>query len=218
MLTDINGGLQNEKTGTAHKAAQYLINTSIHGLGVVFDGAVKIGRCYVSDMSYHNNDERCTALIRYECAKAATGGFITGLGGFAAAPFTIPTDLMGNWLLQGRLVAAIALIYGHSLEDDKVRTIVLLTVLGSSITDIAKEFGVIVGGKVAMNALKQVPGKVLIAINKRAGFRLLTKFGTTGVINLVKWIPVVGGVVGGTVSGVGAASVGKLAMENFKPV
>lgn len=184
----------------------------------MFDGAVKIGRCYISDMSYHDNDERCNALIRYECAKAVAGGFITGLGGLATAPITIPADLLGNWLLQGRLVAATAFIYGHSLEDDRVRTMVLLTVLGSSMTDVAKEFGVIVGGKVAMNALKQVPGKTLIAINKAVGFRLITKAGSTGAINLIKWIPIVGGVVGGTVSGIGAASVGKLAMQNFKPV
>ena len=131
-------------------------------------------------------------------------------------PITIPADLLGNWLLQGRLVATIAIIYGHDVYDDRVRTWVLLTVMGSSMTDIAKEFGVAVGGKVAMNALKQVPGRTLIAINKAVGFRLITKAGKTGVVNLIKWIPFVGGVVGGSVNAVGAASIGNLAINNFK--
>ena len=195
-----------------------MIDRSINGLGPVFDGALKITKGYIADMSYSSDDARCSAFIRYECAKAAAGGFITGLGGFTTAPITIPADLLGNWLLQGRLVAGIALMYGHSLEDDRVRTTVLLTVLGSALTDICKEAGIVVGAKVTMAALKQVPGKTLIAINKAIGFRLITKAGKTGVINLIKWVPVVGGIVGGTVSGIGAASVGNLAMQNFKPL
>ena len=35
-------------------------------------------------------------------------------------------------------------------------------------------------------------------INQKVGFRLLTKFGETGAINLGKAVPVVGGVIGGS--------------------
>lgn len=209
--------MQVVKSTKTYKAAEYLINKSINGLQPLLDGAEKLSRSYTSDLSYFDNDARVTSLIRYESAKAATAGFLTGLGGLAAAPVTIPADLLGNWLLQGRLVATIAYIYGHSLEDDRVRTMVLLTVLGSSMTDVLKEAGVVIGGKVAMNALKQVPGKTLIAINKAVGFRLITKAGSTGVVNLIKWIPIVGGFVGGSVNAMGAASIGNLAMQNFKP-
>ena len=194
-----------------------MIDKSINGLGPMFDGAMKITKAYIADRSYSSNDARCSSFIRYECAKATAGGFVTGLGGFATAPITIPADLLGSYLLQGRLVAGIALIYGHSLEDDRVRTMVLLTVLGSALTDICKEAGVAVGTKLTMTALKQVPGKTLMAINKAVGFRLITRAGKTGVINLIKWVPVVGGIAGGTVSGISAASVGNLAMQNFKP-
>ena len=43
------------------------------------------------------------------------------------------------------------------------------------------------------NLLLQFP----IKINQKVGFRLLTKFGTKGLINLGKAIPVVGGVISG---------------------
>lgn len=207
--------MQDAKNSTAYKAAAYLLRCSVEGIEGILDGAEQLAQSYTS-ASYYDNDARVASLIRYECAKAAAGGFVTGLGGILTMPVTIPADLLGNWLLQGRLVATIATIYGHDVYDDRVRTWVLLTVMGSSMTDIAKEFGVTVGGKVAMNALKQVPGRTLIAINKAVGFRLITKAGKTGVVNLIKWIPFVGGVVGGSVNAVGTASIGNLAMKNFK--
>jgi hypothetical protein len=40
----------------------------------------------------------------------------------------------------------------------------------------------------------------LIEINKKVGYRLLTKFGTKGSINLVSGIPLVGGGVGAGVN------------------
>ena len=45
--------------------------------------------------------------------------------------------------------------------------------------------------------LKKIPGKALVAINQRIGYRLITKFGEKGIINLGKAIPLIGGVVGG---------------------
>ena len=46
--------------------------------------------------------------------------------------------------------------------------------------------------------MKKLPGKVLTKINQKVGFRLFTKFGTKGLVNLGKLVPVVGGVIGGT--------------------
>ena len=45
--------------------------------------------------------------------------------------------------------------------------------------------------------INKIPGKVLNAINKKVGMRLLTKYGTKGAINLGKLIPGVGAAVGG---------------------
>ena len=150
--------MQDAQNSNAYKAAAYLLSCSVEGITGILEGAEQLAQSYTS-ASYNDNDARAASLIPYECAKAAAGGFITGLGGILTMPITIPADLLGNWLLQGRLVATIAIIYGHDVYDDRVRTWVLLTVMGSSMTDIAKEFGVAVGGKAAMNALKQVPGR-----------------------------------------------------------
>lgn len=65
--------------------------------------------------------------------------------------------------------------------------------------------------------LERIPGKVLIEINKKVGFRLITKAGERGIINLVRLVPVGGGVVGGTVDAVVCKKAGKFAKKVFAP-
>ena len=45
--------------------------------------------------------------------------------------------------------------------------------------------------------VKKIPGTALAKINQKVGFRFLTKFGTKGMINIGKAVPIVGGVIGG---------------------
>ena len=109
------------------------------------------------------------------------------------------------------MVAAIAEIYGHDPKDDQVRTTILLCMIGTAMEDVVKQAGVTLGGKVAIEGLKMIPGRVLIEINKRVGFRLLTKFGERGVVNLAKLVPLVGGAVGGAFDGAACYVVGQAA-------
>lgn len=63
--------------------------------------------------------------------------------------------------------------------------------------------------------MKKLPGTVLIKINQKVGFRLLTKFGEKGAVNLVKLVPVAGGIIGGSVDFVGTKAVAKKAYNTF---
>ncbi|WP_203225939.1 hypothetical protein [Calothrix sp. PCC 6303] len=65
------------------------------------------------------------------------------------------------------------------------------------------------------NFIKQIPSKVLIEINKKIGFRLITKAGEKGVVNLMKMVPLVGGIVGGTFDGIFVNSCGQTAKTVF---
>ena len=115
------------------------------------------------------------------------------------------------------MVGAIAVIYGHDSKDDRVQTLILLCMIGNAMEDVAKQAGVTLGGKAAIEALKTVSGKALIDINKRIGFKLLTKFGGKGVVNLVKFMPLVGGAVGAIFDGVTCYTVGQVANRAFRP-
>lgn len=50
------------------------------------------------------------------------------------------------------------------------------------------------------------------------GYRLSTKFGTKGAINLVKWIPLAGGGVGAAMNVATMRSVGRYAKSTFPAV
>lgn len=64
-------------------------------------------------------------------------------------------------------------------------------------------------------AIKKIPGKTLTAINQKVGFRFITKFGTKGIVNLGKVIPVVGAVVGGGIDLIDTKIIAKRAYKWF---
>lgn len=162
-----------------------------------------------------STEDAVDALIRNQVAKASTTGFLTGLGGVIVLPVTLPANLAAVLLIQLRMIAAIAYMCGHDPRTDQVKTLLYLCLAGNGAKDIAKKVGIDIGKKMAAKAVKAIPGKALIAVNKKVGFRLLTKFGQKGAVNLGKMVPLAGGVVGATVDGLSTYAVGKAAKRLF---
>ncbi|MBM4379284.1 MAG: EcsC family protein [Deltaproteobacteria bacterium] len=154
-------------------------------------------------------------LVRWQCAKTATTGFVTGMGGLATLPVTIPADLAATYFINLRMVAAIAKLGGLDPRDDRVRTYCFICLVGDGLNTALGMAGAQVGQKVTLKLLERLPGATLSAINRAVGFRLATKAGSTGVINLGKMVPVVGGVVNGTVNGYFTHVVGQQAIKLF---
>lgn len=138
-------------------------------------------------------------MIKYQIAKCGTSGFISGLGGALTLAVTLPANITSVLYVQLRMVAAIAYMGGFDIQSDQVQTMVYACLTGSAISDVLKQTGIKVGQKIAVSSINKIPGKVLISINQKVGFRLMTKFGTKGAINLVKLVPVAGGLVGGAI-------------------
>lgn len=200
----------------ADELVRWLTNQAISGVPPL-SSASDLADEYLIHEGYEHNDERVDSLIKWECSKNFAAGFVTGLGGIITMPVAVPAALGASWIIQARMAAAIARIYGHSLDEDKVRTFVLLTLLGGEAAELFREVGINVGSRLALEAIKKIPGKTLIAINRAVGFRLLSKAGQKGVINLAKLVPVAGGVVGGTVDLVACQTVGRIAKKVFRP-
>ena len=117
--------------------------------------------------------------------------------------------------VHARMAAAIACICGHDPGEDRVQTFILLSLLGTSALDAVKQAGVQIGTKASTHVIKQIPGRLLIAINKQVGFRPVTKTGQKGVVNFIKIVPFVGGAVGGAVDAVTCLATAKLARSLF---
>ena len=135
-------------------------------------------------------------LIKQQLLKCSASGFITGFGGLLTLPVTVPANVASVLYVQMRMIAALAAIGGYDVHSDEVQTLVYLCLVGSSLTDVVKSTGIKIANKVTTNMLKKLPGAVLTKINQKVGFRLLTKLGTKGAVNLVKVVPVAGALVG----------------------
>ena len=96
-----------------------------------------------------------------------------------------------------RMIAAIAEIGGFDPTSDQVQTLVYACLTGTAIEDILKNTGIKFGQKLATSSINKISGATLTKINQKVGFRFITKFGETGIINLGKMVPVAGGVIGG---------------------
>jgi uncharacterized protein (DUF697 family) len=192
-----------------------ILDYGIDGVGPLCS-AEELAREYLRDTAYADNEARVEALIRWECSKNFGTGFLTGLGGIITLPAAVPAALGASWIVQARLCGTIAHIYGHNLYDDRVRTLVLLSLLGDAGKEVLKKAGVTIGQKITQTVITRMPRQILIEVNKRVGFRLLTKAGERGVINLARLVPVVGGVVAGSVDGAMCYWIGQTAKSLFK--
>ena len=154
-------------------------------------------------------------LVSNQVMKCSTSGFVSGFGGLITLPVTIPANIASVIYIQMRMVAAIAFMGGYDVHSDQVQTLVYLCLVGTTITDIVKSTGVQVANKITMNMLKKLPGTVLTKINQKVGFKLITKFGTKGAINLVKMVPVAGAVVGAGMDFAGTKVIAQKAYDAF---
>ena len=114
-----------------------------------------------------------------------------------------------------RMIATIAYMRGYDLKSDQVQTFVYAALTGTTVADIAKKAGIVVAEKLAQGMIKKIPGEVLKRINQAVGFRLVTKFGQKGVVNLGKMIPVAGALIGAGVDTISTQVIANHARSVF---
>lgn len=205
-----------ERKGLTHnaimKALDYAYEKAVNGVPG-FDTAEEMAQDYM----YSNGDKvkSANSLIRWQVSKAGTSGFVTGLGGIIFMPVSIPANLASVIYIQIRMIAAIAIMGGHDLKDDKVKSLVYMCMAGNAAKDIIKDIGIVVGQKLTVTMIKNISGKTISSINQKVGFRLLTKFGQTGAVNIGKAVPFIGGFIGGTFDGVSTNVIGNIARNTF---
>lgn len=203
------------ETNKFSQFVQKITDYAINGVGMLKPAAT-----FAEEYRYYSNDidRNVDKLIQNQCTKDAINGFVTGVGGLITLPVAIPVDMSTSWIIQARMSAAIAYLYGHDINEDSVRTFIMASLLGDSVKEILKDAGVKIGQNVTKNLIKKIPVKVLDKINKKIGFVLLTKGGSKGIIKLTKLVPVIGGFIGAGFNVVATRKIGKKAKELFKNI
>lgn len=196
-----------------HELMEWAYDNSVAGIPGM-GSAIDLAADYMTDTdSLENNID---SLIRWQNTKAGAAGFVAGMGGLVTMPIGIPANIASTLYIQIRMIAAIAHMAGHDIKHDKVKTLVYLCLLGGGMGEVLKDIGTTVGTKFLTNYIqKNVTREMLVKINKAVGFRLVTKAGSKGVINLTKAVPLLGGVISGSFDAFATNLVGDKAKEIF---
>lgn len=177
------------------KMLDSLYEKTVQGLPVVSPSIGTLADSYLM----RNNDVESAAksFINYQITKCTTSGFLTGLGGIITLPIAIPANVSSVLYVQMRMIAGLAYMGGYDLNSDQVQTLVYACLAGVSINQVVKKAGINFGMKFGKAAVGKIPGTVLTKINQKVGFRFITKGGKTGIVNLGKMVPGLGGVISG---------------------
>ncbi len=169
----------------------------LDGIPLVSPTVEELANNYIS--KYSSKECAAKAMIRNQIIKCTTSGFLAGFGGFITMPVTIPANISSVIYVQMRMIACCAYMAGYDLKSDQAQTFVYACLAGVAVNGFLKQAGIKFGAKLAQGAIKKIPGKFLTKINQKVGFRLVTKFGSKGVVNLGKLLPGVGAVIGGSI-------------------
>lgn len=165
------------------------------------DSAYELGNSYI--VGSGTLSQRVDTLIKWQVAKAATSGFLTGVGGVISMPLTIPANIASVIYVQIRMIAAIAYIGGYDLKDDRVKSLIYMSMVGNGAKEFIKDIGVRTGEKAMTIVLEKV------------SLKLASSIGQKGVASLGKAIPFVGGIIGGSFDAASTRIVGKVAKRIF---
>jgi hypothetical protein len=211
-----NSSSGNNDKSLIQKTLDWIVDAGINGWGML-PPAEKVASDHLKSAG-GNVEEAINSIIAWRTAYSASTGFATGLGGIITMPLTIPAGLAAAYAVGANAAAAIAYLRGYDLQSEQVKTFILVSLLGNSAAGMLGEVGIQIGSKVLKNVIKQIPGKVFIEINKKVGFRLVTKAGEKGVVNLMKVVPICGAVIGGTFDGMFVNACGHAAKSVFPKV
>jgi hypothetical protein len=200
--------MNNFTESTILKILEWAYDKALDGLPGL-DTAEELAESYLK--KYSSVDKAIDSLIRWQDAKCATSGFLAGLGGLITLPVTVPAEVASVTYVQTRMVAAIAYMRGYDVRDDQVKAFVFVCLAGQAALDILKQAGV----SLAERALKKISEEVIEEITRQVATRLATKFGQRGIVDLGKAVPIVSGVIGGFVDGLGTHTIGKIAKRIF---
>lgn len=197
---------------TIRKALDWSYDKAVNGVAGL-DSAQELAESYLK--KHANVDDAIKSLVRWQITKATTSGFLTGLPGVFAIPVTLPANITSVLYIQIRMIAAIAYMKGNDIKSDQVKTLVYACLVGNGAIELLKGAGITIGKKLTQQFIKNISTQVIKEINKKVGFRLLTKFGEKGVVNLGKLIPVLSGIFGGTVDAVTTRGIAKISQKVF---
>ncbi|MDK9354856.1 hypothetical protein QQF54_01685 [Lelliottia sp. V106_10] len=192
-----------------HAIAGWLYDKAVSGIAGI-ESAETLAARYLADAK---GDASIAArnLIHWESIKAGSSGFLSGIGGVVALPVTLPLNITSVLFLQTRLVAALACLGQHRLSDERIRALAGLCLCGNAAKALLQDLTLQAVDRWTATVAQQVTEKTLALLATRAGL--------ISAENIMRLIPLAGGVVSGAVDIASTRTIGRIASATFlKPV
>jgi hypothetical protein len=186
------------------------LNRAIEGVGPL-PGAAAAADKQLAEQ--HGDVERAIhEVIENHVRYAGAQGFLTNVGGLVTAAVTIPANVTGLTLVQCRMVAGIAHLRGHDLNDARVRNAILTTLLGEeSVARLVKKRKLPAPPMALATAPAHDAGLDKI-ISAEVGADLVARIaGKRLAVTIGRRVPVVGGLVGMGADGFATWKIGRYA-------
>ena len=194
----------------------HALDRAIQGAGPLDSAAVAADKQL--DEQNGNVDKAIHEVIENNVRLAGAQGFVTNVGGLVTMTFTIPANLAGLALIQCRMVAGILHLRGYDLEDPRVRTAILASLLGEEqiLAKIKKKK--LPGTPMALaTAPVHDPQLSVVMANEVASELISRVAGKKLARTVVRRIPVLGGLVGMGADGFTTWQIGRYVGREFLP-
>ena len=158
------------------------------------------------------SDRAIDGLVDFHVGLASAQGFVTNLGGIAALAVTLPANVTGVAVVQTRMVAAMAHLRGYDLDDSRVRTALIMCLLGGE--QVAKH---IFEGRLPTSPLAVAtapvfdPGLDQTVSEIVLGDLFARIGGKNFALSLTRRVPLLGGGVGAVMDGIATHEIGRYA-------
>lgn len=192
-----------------------IMQLGING-GPGLSSARELGDKYIGNPAYSSKMERINALVKWEERKNFTSGFLTSLGGIITLPVSIPASLGANWVLQTRMVAAMAYIAGFDIDDPPVRMSIAVCLLGKKGKEILNQNIEDLEDYLKKRGFSGIPSRTLSIINQAVATKLMQMAARRGLTRVSKAIPLFGGMVGGLLDYQSCRETAEFAKELFQ--
>ncbi|QIK74848.1 EcsC family protein [Nocardioides piscis] len=208
-ITDVAPGLT---TGFVREA----LNRAIAGVGPLPGAAAAADK----QLAEQNGDvERAIHEVIENHVRYAGGqGFLTNVGGLVTAAVTIPANITGLTVVQCRMIAGIAHLRGHDLDDPRVRNAILTALLGEeSVAQLVKKGKIPAPPMALATAPAHDAGLDKIIAAEVAADLVARIAGKRLAITVGRRVPVVGGLVGMGADGYATWKLGRYADREILP-
>lgn len=190
-------------------------------VAVAIDGVAKLPGAKATaarHLERHGDlDGAVDGLIRTHVGLASAQGFATSLGGLLTTVVTLPANVTGVAVLQVRMAATIAHLRGYDIDDPRVRTAILLCLLGDASrpgrvvkTSLPRPMAVATAPVFDSSLDRHVSEVVLGDLVGRLGGKHLA-------VQVLRRVPLVGGPVGGAVDGYLTLAIGHHVKNEMAP-